>query len=72
MKSRFLKLVKTSQTELDSHEQRVNAEIQKLSDAGAKIVSITHIPFGISPMYLLCHIIYEDKEPEKIDSESKI
>ena len=61
MKTRFVKMVKTTQSEIASHESRVNEEIQKLHDPGAKIISITHTPFGISPMYLICHIVYENE-----------
>ncbi|MEE5992303.1 MAG: hypothetical protein V3G42_03580 [Oscillospiraceae bacterium] len=45
-----------------SHEQRVNDVIRNLTKHGAIIVSSTHTPFGISPMYLVCNIVYESED----------
>ena len=57
--ARFIKIVKTTQSELDTHESRVNAYVKKITEQNGKVVTITHTPFGISPMYLICTIVYE-------------
>lgn len=61
-------MVKTTQSELETHESRVNEAVKKITEMNGKIVTITHTPFGISPMYLICTIVYENDN--EIASES--
>ena len=61
-------MVKTTQSELETHESRVNEAVKKITEMSGKIVTITHTPFGISPMYLICTIVYENDN--EIASES--
>ena len=63
MVTRFIRTVRTTQSEIKTHDSRVNTAVRQLTAGGGKIVSITHFPFGISPMYMICSIVYEsDRE----------
>ena len=67
MVTRYLYTVKAPYNELDKYDERVNEIVGILKEKNAKVVSFLQSQFGISPMYLVCSIVYEseiDLKPE--------
>lgn len=57
---RKVKVIKITVSEIGEAEKKVNDEIEKLDKEGKKTVSIVTDTFGVSPMYLIYTVIYED------------
>lgn len=57
---RKVKIIKITVSEIGEAEKKVNDEIEKLDKEGKKTVSIVTDTFGVSPMYLIYTVIYED------------
>ena len=57
---RKVKIIRITVSEIGEAEKKVNDEIEKLDKEGKKTVSIVTDTFGVSPMYLIYTVIYED------------
>ncbi len=57
---RKVKVIKITVSEIGEAEKKVNDEIERLAGEGKKTVSIVTDTFGVSPMYLIYTVIYED------------
>lgn len=57
---RKIKVIKITVSEIGEAEKKVNDEIEKLAGEGKRVVSIVTDTFGVSPMYLIYTVIYEE------------
>ena len=58
--TRFLKAVRVTVSDVDNIENMVNKTIACICNCGGKVIAITSQTFGLSPMYLLYNIVYEN------------
>lgn len=70
-KARYVKPVMFTVSTADNIERDLNQMIDKLTEAGGKIIAITPHTFGLSPMTLIYNIIYESDHALTKECETK-
>ena len=65
MRTRYVKVMKFTVSDLRNMEQAVNNMVAKITEYGRKVVTIINHTFGLSPMYLIYTIVYEADAPMK-------
>lgn len=65
MRTRYVKVMKFTVSDLRNMEQAVNNMVAKITEYGGKVVTIINHTFRLSPMYLIYTIVYEADAPMK-------